>query len=83
MSKKDYFDVKEQIFADIQDIQIINLVPGVVEGAISLLENNNLRSLDALHVSCALAWNAELFLSSDKRQIEAAQNSGLEVRYIS
>ena len=82
LSEKNYYNVKEQIIEDIEDIQIINLVPEVIEGSISLLENNKLRSLDALHLSCALTWNAELFISSDKRQTQAAENSGLEVRYI-
>ncbi|HED14329.1 MAG TPA: PIN domain-containing protein [Gammaproteobacteria bacterium] len=82
LSKENYYNVKEQIIGDIEDIQIINLVPEVVEGSISLLENNKLRSLDALHLSCALTWNTELFISSDKRQIQAAENSGLEVQFI-
>ena len=47
-----------------------------------VLENNMLRSLDALHLSCAIIWNSELFISSDKRQIQAAENSGLQVWYI-
>jgi len=82
LSVNDYHSVKGQIMEDIEDIQIINLIPEVVEGSISLLENNKLRSLDALHISCALTWNAEIFISSDKRQIQAAENSGLEVRYV-
>lgn len=82
LSVNDYHSVKGQIMEDIEDIQIINLIPEVVEGSFSLLENNKLRSLDALHISCALTWNAELFISSDKRQIQAAENSGLEVRYV-
>ncbi|MES9859061.1 MAG: type II toxin-antitoxin system VapC family toxin [Sedimenticola sp.] len=82
LSEENYYNVKEQIIEDIEDIQIINLTPKVVEGSIFLLENNKLRSLDALHLSCALTWDAELFISSDKRQIQAAENSGLEVRYI-
>ena len=79
---EDYNHVKKQIMEDLEDIQIINLIPEVVDRSISLLENNQLRSLDALHLSCALIWNAELFVSADKRQIQAAENSGLNVLYI-
>ncbi|MBU0500343.1 MAG: type II toxin-antitoxin system VapC family toxin [Gammaproteobacteria bacterium] len=82
LSAGDYHGVKRQIMEDIEDIQIINLVPEVIECSVSLLENNKLRSLDALHISCALTWNAEIFISSDKLQIQAAENSGLEVIYI-
>jgi len=82
ISEESYCNVKQQIIEDIKDIQIINLVPEVVEKSISLLENNTLRSLDALRLACALTWNADIFISSDKRQIRAAKNSGLEVQYI-
>ncbi len=82
LSEENYLNIKQQIAEDIKDIQIVNLVPEVIEGSISLLENNMLRSLDALHLSCAITWNSELFISSDKRQIQAAENSGLQVRYI-
>jgi len=82
LSIENYFNLKEQIAEDIKDIQIINLVPEVVEGSIALLEKNMLRSLDALHLSCAITWNSEVFISSDKRQIQAAENSGLQVKFI-
>ncbi|MCF6235351.1 MAG: type II toxin-antitoxin system VapC family toxin [Gammaproteobacteria bacterium] len=82
LSIENYLILKGQIAEDIKDIQIINLVPEVVEGSIILLENNMLRSLDALHLSCAITWNSELFISSDKRQIQAAENSGLQVQYV-
>ncbi|MCD4721773.1 MAG: type II toxin-antitoxin system VapC family toxin [Desulfobacula sp.] len=82
LSAEKYSIIKEQITADIEDIQIVNLVPEVIESTLTLLENNMLRSLDALHISCAVTWNAELFISSDKRQIKAAENAGLRVHYI-
>jgi predicted nucleic acid-binding protein len=82
LSLENYLYLKEQIAEDIKDTQIVNLIPEVVEESISLLENNNLRSLDALHLSCAIKWNSELFISSDKRQIQAAKNFGLQVQYI-
>jgi predicted nucleic acid-binding protein len=82
LSTENYHNLKEQIAEDIKDIQIVNLVPEVVEGSIALLENNMLRSLDALHLSCAITWNSDLFVSSDKRQIQAAEKSGLQVQYV-
>jgi len=82
LSQKNYYIIKEQITADIEDIQIVNLVPEVIESTLTLLENNILRSLDALHIACAVAWGAQLFISSDKRQIKAAKNAGLQVHYI-
>ncbi len=77
-----YLKIKYQLLEDIRDIQIIQLLPEVVEKSVFLLESNLLRSLDALHVACAIEWYAELFVSSDKRQILAAKKAGLSSRYI-
>ncbi len=82
LSAEQYVQVKEQIGAAIEDIQIVNIVPEVIEITLTLLENNQLCSLNALHISCAVIWNADLFISSDKRQIQAAENAGLQVQYI-
>jgi len=82
LSMENYLKLKEQIAEDMKDIQIINLTPDVIESSISFLEENMLRSLDAIHLSCAKIWDAELFISSDKRQVLAAENSGLQVQYI-
>jgi predicted nucleic acid-binding protein len=47
-----------------------------------LLEENVLRSLDAIHIACALEWQSELFVSSDERQVTAAIKFGLQVEFI-
>lgn len=44
-----------------------------------LLPGDELRSLDALHVSAALNLAADLFISYDQRQIRAAEEVGLKV----
>ena len=75
--------LRKQILEDIEDAQIINLVPDVIEDTIELLENNKLRSLDALHIACALVWRADLFVTADKRQTQAARNVGLRTRLLS
>jgi hypothetical protein len=38
--------------------------------------------MDALHVACAIEWKADLFVTSDKRQLVAAQNAGLHSEYL-
>ena len=37
---------------------------------------------DALHVACALHWEAELFVSADKRQADAARKAGLHTKWV-
>ena len=77
-----YQALKGDVLEDIRDIDIINLTPSVLERTTVLLESNVLRSLDAIHIACALEWDAELFVSSDERQVDAAINSGLKVQLI-
>ncbi len=82
MDNSTYQTLKKDILEDIKDAQIINLTPSVIEKSSWLLETNTLRSLDALHIACALEWQAEIFVSSDERQVTAAHRAGLCVEYI-
>ena len=38
--------------------------------------------MDALHVACALEWKADLFVTSDRKQADAAVNAGLRAEYL-
>jgi len=82
ITKEIYTELKSEILQDIEDIDIVNLTPSVLEKTTDLLENNVLRSLDAIHIACALEWQAELFVSSDERQVTAAIQAGLKVEFI-
>ncbi len=82
LSPDDYSLMKSRLTEEIEDAIIINVTPSVVNTSITLLESNNLRAMDSLHVACAIEWDTELFVSSDCRQIEAAQNAGLSVRRV-
>lgn len=82
ITRKDYRLIKNRMIEEFEDIEIINIVPEVVSKSVSLLEKNNLRTLDALHIASAIAWKCDLFVSADKRQIMAAKKSGLKVKLI-
>jgi predicted nucleic acid-binding protein len=71
--------IKEALLKDFEDISVCNIAPTVIGQAIHLLETNTLRTLDAIHIGCALEWQAEVFVSSDLRQISAAKKIGLKV----
>ncbi len=79
LSSQNYNLAKSKLLQDVKDAQIINLTPKVIVHSITLLENNLLRTMDALHIACALEWGAEHFVSSDKRQIKAARKTSLNV----
>lgn len=82
LTGKDYQKAKKFLMGDVHDATVLQLTPAVISQAVKLLENNSLRTMDALHVACALEWNAELFVTSDRRQFGAAQNSGLQTEYL-
>ena len=78
----DYKAIKKQIAEDMEDTIILQLAPEVISASTTLLEKNALRAMDALHIACAVEWRAELFVTSDKRQLSAAKYAGLESNYV-
>jgi len=82
LSKRDYRKVKTQLLKDVHDATVIQLTPSVISHSVKLLENNVLRAMDAFHVACALEWPADLFVTSDERQLIAAKNAGLLTEFI-
>ena len=82
LTEEEYQIAKMQLFTDIGDAAVINLTPAVLAFAIKLLEQNTLRAMDSLHVACAVAWRADLFVSSDQRQLFAAANAGLKTHRV-
>jgi len=79
LGKSRYERLKVAVVQDLDDAVICNITPAVIARSVRLLENNQLRAMDALHVACALEWEAGLFVSADRRQIVAAENAGLAV----
>ena len=79
---RDYRKAKRLLLDDVRDATILQLTPAVISRSVSLLEGNVIRAMDALHVACALEWRADLFVTSDRRQMEAATNSGLRTEYL-
>ncbi len=78
----DYRAVKKQLLDDVRDATVLQITPSVISRSVKLLESNVLRALDALHVACALEWQADLFVTSDRRQFTAARNTGLQSDFI-
>jgi len=79
---KDYRAIRRHLLNDVRDAVILQITPSVVSHAVRLLENNVLRAMDALHVACALEWKPDLFVTSDRRQLIAAQDAGLRTEYL-
>lgn len=82
LSHQDYAAVKQRLAEDVQDVVVVNLTQPVISASIIILEANPIRAMDALHVACAIAWKAELFVSGDKQQLSAAKKAGLHTELV-
>jgi uncharacterized protein len=82
LREAEYEQVKGQLTADVGDAIVLQLTPEVIATAVTLLENHPLRAMDALHVAGALVWRADLFVTADRRQFAAAQQTGLNSQFI-
>jgi predicted nucleic acid-binding protein len=82
ITRSQYSEIKSRFFEEINDIDIILLTDEVIRKSIMLLEKNVLRTLDAIHIACAYEWNADMFLTSDKKQIKAAKKELKKVKLI-
>ena len=78
----DYRVARRQLLDDVRDATILQITPSIVSRSVKLLENNILRAMDALHVACALEWQADLFVTSDRRQLTAAVNARLRTEFL-
>ena len=77
-----YDRAKQQLLDDVRDADIINLAVPVIGSTIGVLEASPVRAMDAFHIACALEWGAELFVSSDKKQLSAARRAGLKTHAV-
>ncbi|MFZ3048125.1 MAG: type II toxin-antitoxin system VapC family toxin [Desulfatirhabdiaceae bacterium] len=82
LSTHDYRTIKKQLIEDVHDAVVLQITPAVISHSVKLLEGNVLRAMDAMHIACALEWQAELFVTADSRQYKAAKNAGLLSEYI-
>lgn len=74
-----YRQLKSLLLLDIEDAAICDLTPQVLAHSVASLEGNVLRGMDAIHIGSALALQADVFVSADLRQRDAASRAGLRV----
>ena len=82
ITDRQYNQLKSLLLADIEDAVICDLTPTVLAKTVIFLEDNVLRGMDAIDIGSAMALKADVFVSADKRQIEAATNAGLKVQIV-
>ena len=74
-----YRQLKSLLLADIEDAAICDLTPEVLARSIASLETNALRGMDAIHIGSAVSLKADVFISADQRQFDAATRAWLRV----
>lgn len=77
-----YRQLKTLLLADIEDAAICDLTPMVIARTIAALEASALRGMDAIHIGSALIMQADVFITADERQVEAALRAGLRVNAV-
>lgn len=77
-----YRQLKSLLLADIEDAALCDLTPAVLGQAVSSLEANVLRGMDAIHIGSAVVLKADIFVSSDQRQLDAAARAGLKIQAV-
>ncbi len=77
-----YRQLKSLLLADIEDAAICDFTPEVLAHSIASLETNALRGMDAIHIGSAVALKADVFISADQRQRDAAIRAGLRVEAV-
>ncbi|MBN1104285.1 MAG: type II toxin-antitoxin system VapC family toxin [Deltaproteobacteria bacterium] len=82
LTNAEYRAARKQLLDDVRDATVLQITPSVVSRSVKLLESNVLRAPDAVHVACALEWQSDLFVTSDRRQFIAALNTGLRTEYL-
>lgn len=82
LTRNEYAHARQRLFHDANDAFTVHLTPDVLQSSIEVLEKNSVRTMDALHIACAIASEADLFVSSDRRQIAAAIRSRLKTKQV-
>jgi hypothetical protein len=79
LTEPDYARLKSAALRDLRDADLCDLTPAVLERTVGCLERNPLRAMDAIHLGSAIVYRPDLFVTADRRQLEAARKEGLAV----
>ena len=74
--------LKDAVLVDLASAVVCHLVPEVMDVSVACLERHPLRTVDAIQLGSALVVGSDVFVSSDRRQIEAARREGLVVHLV-
>ena len=79
LAKAEYSNLRKIIFQDFQSAHVCNVTGAVIQNTIDIFEKISLKSLDALQLACCLSLDADYFVSSDRKLLNAAEKFNLKV----
>jgi predicted nucleic acid-binding protein len=87
LTQSQFDAVVARLHAEQTGWNLVEVTPRVVQGAEWLVQNQPVRTLDALHISSALIIQREYvttlpFATADQRQREAAASAGLHILWL-
>lgn len=82
LTKLQYEEAKQNLFLEVRDVFLINMTSDVIQKTIVILERHSLKTFDALHIGCALEWDAGIFVTADKKQVAVAKHLGLKTELV-
>lgn len=87
LAERDFAEIRSRILRDRATWELVEITPPVLTQAEDLVQRTTLRTLDALHMATALAFQAVSglrvpFITGDDRQLEAAERLELNVVWV-
>lgn len=82
ISQAQYNQALGEIAQDFVDFDVRPISPEIEALALTAMERNRLRAMDALHIASAQAARIDLFVTADRKQAAAAQAAGLKTELI-
>ena len=87
LSERNFGAILARVGTDRRQWQLVELHAPILARAEEVVERTQVRTLDALHVASALAFQERLrevlpFVTADERQRQAAQQMGLQVIWV-
>ena len=82
ITQAQYGQALEEIAQDFVDFDVRAISPQIEALALTAMERNRLRAMDALHIASAQAARIDLFVTADRKQASAAQAAGLKTQLI-
>lgn len=82
LNREQYQLLKLQLLEDVRHMELLELSSETLAFCINVLEQFNLRAMDAIHIGTALTVRVDSFVSADQRQLAAAKALGLAVEAV-